>query len=295
HSICIHVAYILQYKSPIGVNTSLVMMSSLTDITLSCKSDRRSIRAVEWNKNGLQSPEYVLFFCDGHSDKTFQNPSFVDRVYLQDKDMKNGNVSLVLKNVTKQDEGDYECRVSLDGTNIKKIKIMTSCSRSAPVSVRPGEDATLQCRGHRAAAVVLLEWSRLQPQSEGYVFFYRNNRSYENYRHPSYRGRVELRDESSMKDGEVSVVLKNVTVHDAGTYESQSRCLTHVEDGPSCSPNFRPGHRTMGRHGHEYGFHHRDKWREKVSVVDLFLTHYLYQTRCGGVSSWFHQYSCSDQ
>ncbi|XP_056225013.1 nectin-4-like [Seriola aureovittata] len=94
-----------------------------------------------------------------------------------------------------------------------------SSAAEVPVSVRPGEDATLQCRGDGAAAVVLLEWSRLQPRSEGYVFFYRNNRSYENYLHPSYRGRVELRDESSMKDGEVSVVLKNVTAHDAGTYE----------------------------------------------------------------------------
>ncbi len=84
--------------------------------------------------------------------------------------------------------------------------------------MKPGQDVPLQCRGPTDASVKLLEWSRTDLKSDGYVFFYRNERSYENYQHPSFRGRVELRD-PEMKDGDFSVILKNVTINDTGTYE----------------------------------------------------------------------------
>ncbi|KAI3376416.1 hypothetical protein L3Q82_016436 [Scortum barcoo] len=84
--------------------------------------------------------------------------------------------------------------------------------------VRPGQDAPLRCRAPRGASIKLLEWSRTDLKERGYVFFYRNQRSYENYQLPSFRGRVELRD-PEMKDGDVSVILKNVTAEDAGGYE----------------------------------------------------------------------------
>ncbi|XP_038586487.1 myelin-oligodendrocyte glycoprotein-like [Micropterus salmoides] len=86
------------------------------------------------------------------------------------------------------------------------------------IKVNPGQDVSLQCRGPRDASVTLLEWTRPDLKSDGYVFFYRNERPYENYQHPSFNGRVELRD-PEMKDGDASVVLKNVTFNDTGTYE----------------------------------------------------------------------------
>ncbi|XP_039869421.1 sodium channel subunit beta-2-like isoform X4 [Simochromis diagramma] len=86
--------------------------------------------------------------------------------------------------------------------------------------VGPGQDATLQCWGPRDAHVTLLEWSRPELISQGYVFFFQDQRSYENYQHESFKGRVQLRD-SSMKDGDVSVILRNVRVSDTGTYECE--------------------------------------------------------------------------
>ncbi|XP_023250101.1 stonustoxin subunit beta-like [Seriola lalandi dorsalis] len=86
--------------------------------------------------------------------------------------------------------------------------------------VKPGEDVTLPCRGPRDAEIKLITWIRPDLKSEDYVFFYREKRLYESNQLPSYRGRVELTD-PQVKDGDVSVILKSVTINDAGRYECQ--------------------------------------------------------------------------
>uniref|UniRef100_A0A3B4GX04 Ig-like domain-containing protein n=1 Tax=Pundamilia nyererei TaxID=303518 RepID=A0A3B4GX04_9CICH len=81
-----------------------------------------------------------------------------------------------------------------------------------------GADVTLQCQITTDERISVLKWSRPDLNTDGYVYFYRNKRSYENYQHPSFHGRVKLRD-PEMKDGDVSVILKNVTFNDTGMYE----------------------------------------------------------------------------
>ncbi|XP_041821530.1 coxsackievirus and adenovirus receptor homolog [Chelmon rostratus] len=108
------------------------------------------------------------------------------------------------------------------------LKVFLSCCLLSPLvsalkdpqelKVKPEQDVTLQCRAPRGSSITLVEWNRADLRSDGYLFFYRNERSYENFQHPSFRGRVKLRD-PEMKDGDASVVLRNVTVNDTGTYE----------------------------------------------------------------------------
>uniref|UniRef100_A0A669DI66 Ig-like domain-containing protein n=1 Tax=Oreochromis niloticus TaxID=8128 RepID=A0A669DI66_ORENI len=86
------------------------------------------------------------------------------------------------------------------------------------VQVKFGDDITLQCQISTDEIISVLKWSRADLNTDGYVYFYRNKRSYENYQHPSFHGRVKLKD-SEMKDGDVSLILKNVTFNDAGIYE----------------------------------------------------------------------------
>ncbi|XP_044198198.1 nectin-4-like [Thunnus albacares] len=93
-----------------------------------------------------------------------------------------------------------------------------SYSVSTEITVKPGENVTLQCLSPRGEAITALMWIRLDLKTDGYVFFFRENRSYENYQHPSFHGRVQLRD-PEMKDGDVSVILKNVNINDTGTYK----------------------------------------------------------------------------
>ncbi|XP_039678382.1 coxsackievirus and adenovirus receptor-like [Perca fluviatilis] len=89
------------------------------DVILPCQVADSSIRAVEWSRPDLK-PDNVLYYRDGHLDPTHQHPSFKDRVELVDRDLKDGDASLILKNVTIDDNGTYECRVKTDGSTRKK-------------------------------------------------------------------------------------------------------------------------------------------------------------------------------
>ncbi|XP_039859946.1 CD226 antigen-like isoform X2 [Simochromis diagramma] len=93
------------------------------DVTLTCRAPKNNIiLGVEWSRADLRD-EYVLFYRNEQLDPDNQHPSFKNRVDLQDSQMKDGDVSLILKNVTINDNGTYECRVKT-GTNRRKRAIL---------------------------------------------------------------------------------------------------------------------------------------------------------------------------
>uniref|UniRef100_A0A668A4J4 Immunoglobulin V-set domain-containing protein n=1 Tax=Myripristis murdjan TaxID=586833 RepID=A0A668A4J4_9TELE len=69
------------------------------------------------------------------------HPSFKNRVELKDKKMKNGDLSVILKNVKKEDSGTYECHFIAAGAKHMKRAII----KTPPIStirlevVDPGE------------------------------------------------------------------------------------------------------------------------------------------------------------
>ncbi|XP_026225170.1 coxsackievirus and adenovirus receptor-like isoform X2 [Anabas testudineus] len=93
-----------------------------------------------------------------------------------------------------------------------------NCSTCTEVTAEYGEDVTLHCHGHRDADIERLEWIKPDLNSDEYVFFFRENQRYDDYQHPSFHGRVTLRD-PTMKDGDASLILRKVTKKDAGTYQ----------------------------------------------------------------------------
>ncbi|KAL4008433.1 hypothetical protein ACER0C_002285 [Sarotherodon galilaeus] len=91
------------------------------NITLICRVPQgKTIRAVKWSRADL-GDNYVLLFRDEQLDPENQHPSFKKRVDLQDRQMKNGNVSLILKNVTTADDGSYNCNIFNGGTTSWEI------------------------------------------------------------------------------------------------------------------------------------------------------------------------------
>ncbi|XP_078101632.1 butyrophilin-like protein 2 isoform X3 [Sander vitreus] len=204
----------------------IVVVNPGDDVILPCQAADSSIRAVEWTRPDLKPPDYVLLYRDGHLDPTYQHPSFKDRVELVDRDLKDGDVSLILKNVSSIDNGTYECRVKPGGSKRKKRAIIDSepirtirlqvTEPDLIVVVNPGDDVTLPCQA-ADSSIRAVEWTRpdLEPDT---VLLYRDGRLTPTYQHPSFKDRVELVDRD-LKDGDVSLSLKNVRSIDAGTYE----------------------------------------------------------------------------
>uniref|UniRef100_A0A8C9XD61 Ig-like domain-containing protein n=1 Tax=Sander lucioperca TaxID=283035 RepID=A0A8C9XD61_SANLU len=83
------------------------------DVILRCRAADTAISFVEWTRPDLE-PDIVLLYRD------HQHPSFKDRVELVDRDPKDGDASLTLKNVNINDTGTYVCLVKTDGSTRKK-------------------------------------------------------------------------------------------------------------------------------------------------------------------------------
>ncbi|XP_054482996.1 uncharacterized protein LOC129115731 [Anoplopoma fimbria] len=98
-----------------------VTVESGQNAILNCSVSRTSnIRAVEWIKQD-KLPKNILFFSDGHYRKLEdQHQSFSGRVNLADLKLKDGDVSLILKNVSAEDNGRYECLVVTGGARRTK-------------------------------------------------------------------------------------------------------------------------------------------------------------------------------
>ncbi|XP_019210938.1 uncharacterized protein LOC109200019 [Oreochromis niloticus] len=81
------------------------------DVILTCRAPKYNGQTLLWSRADL-GDEYVLLYRDEVFVTDNQHPSFMNRVDLQDKQMKDGEVSLILKDVTTADAGIYEIHIS---------------------------------------------------------------------------------------------------------------------------------------------------------------------------------------
>lgn len=90
------------------------------EATLRCEDPKGAIMIIQWSKHGLEKGPYVFLYHSEKIQKSYQLSSYHDRVTLTDTKMENGNATIVLKNVTDNDEGIYECLISVDSTGRKR-------------------------------------------------------------------------------------------------------------------------------------------------------------------------------
>ncbi|CAI5660437.1 unnamed protein product [Oreochromis niloticus] len=87
---------------------------------------------------------------------------------------------------------------------------------SKNITAESGQNVTLTCRAQNNN-IIVVEWSRADLKTE-YVLMYRDERSLPDDQHPSFKNRVDLQDRQ-MKHRDVSLIFRNVTINDTGTYE----------------------------------------------------------------------------
>ncbi|XP_039464143.1 selection and upkeep of intraepithelial T-cells protein 8-like [Oreochromis aureus] len=105
----------------VSADQKIITAESGQDVTLTCRAPNNNIISLEWSRTDLGDKQYVLLYKDGRFDPEYQHPSFKNRVDLQDRQMKDGDVSLILKDVTINDTGTYECGVVQIGTNYLNV------------------------------------------------------------------------------------------------------------------------------------------------------------------------------
>ncbi|XP_063324939.1 coxsackievirus and adenovirus receptor homolog [Pelmatolapia mariae] len=194
--------------------------SGQKNVTLTCRApNNNTIIIVEWSRADL-GDKYVLLYRNERFDPDNQHPSFKNRVDLQDRQMKDGDVSLILKNVTINDTGTYECRVKNELDSMKLINSIDLIVVPPDQKIIPAESGqksiSLPCRAPNSN-IRVVEWSRAD-LGEKYVFVYRDGQFVPDDQHPSFKNRVDLQDRQ-MKDGDVSLILKDVTTADSGMYK----------------------------------------------------------------------------
>ncbi|XP_078792966.1 butyrophilin subfamily 2 member A1-like isoform X2 [Oryzias latipes] len=124
------------------------------------------------------------------------------------------------------------------------------------ITKKPGDDVTLMCEDPEKKEISLLECRRKDSEI---VFLFKDGRPIPSVTDESFRNRVFLKD-SQMKDGDLSVVLKNVTINDSGTYKCGVLhgndpsgdpliliCTIHLSVVPPGDPS--PGHEDGGSRG----------------------------------------------
>ncbi|KAG7236244.1 hypothetical protein INR49_001160, partial [Caranx melampygus] len=200
--------------------------------TLQCRSSGEAqvdTILIQWIRPDLKSEGFIFIYKDGQCQEESQHPSYLGRVELKDPEMKDGNVSVILKNVTFNDTGTYECFVGNNGSEPERISsINLTVQHSVNITAAPGQTVSLSCRAPSNTDITAVEWTRpgLEPE---YVFLYRDGRSDPGNQLPSFKDRVELQDRQ-MKDGDVSMILKDLTSKDTGTYECR---VFHTETDSS--------------------------------------------------------------
>uniref|UniRef100_A0A096M2X9 Ig-like domain-containing protein n=2 Tax=Poecilia formosa TaxID=48698 RepID=A0A096M2X9_POEFO len=101
------------------------------------------------------------------------------------------------------------------------VVFMQFVSAAGPITItvkaEPGQKVTLPCEDPDQRKILFAEWKRTDLGSK-YVLLYRDNGIATDGQHPSYKDRVEL-IVYQLTFGDASLILKNVTITDSGTYE----------------------------------------------------------------------------
>ncbi|XP_076734695.1 butyrophilin-like protein 2 isoform X1 [Maylandia zebra] len=189
-------------------------------VTLTCRAPNNSKR-VKWSRADLRD-KYVLLYQDGHLNPDNQHPSFKSRLTLQDRQMKDGDVSLILKDANTADSGTHMCRVFMEETRSWKLLINNYLIVDPPgqkmnIKAESGQNVTLPCQSsNNNNSITGVKWMGSRLEGE-HVLLYQNGNFERDNQDRSFKNRVDLLD-IQMTDGNMSMIVNDLTPADSGTY-----------------------------------------------------------------------------
>ncbi|XP_062860059.1 butyrophilin-like protein 2 [Trichomycterus rosablanca] len=175
---------------------------------------------VEWKRTDT----LVHLWQNGQSEPESQNQDYRQRAHFFSEEVKHGNFSLLLTNVTSKDAGVYRCVVYTEkesdeaSIEIKEADHLIVTGGHA-VSAHASEDVTLNCsiKSHLPLEQIeQIEWRKVDESI--LVLLYVNGEVLTDSSDERYRDRVELFSNEEVQKGNFSLRLKNVRTEDKGRF-----------------------------------------------------------------------------
>ncbi|XP_073721215.1 uncharacterized protein [Misgurnus anguillicaudatus] len=182
---------------------------------------------VEWTRT--DSDILVHLFLNGDIRPEAQHQDYHDRAHFFTEDIKHGNFSLLLNNLTAEDKGVYRCKVytgqAADKTlvEIKDVEYLIVSRSNRWLSASVGDDITLSCSvdSHiKPEEIEEVSWTKKVKDEDILVLLYQNNKTQSGSSDEQYRDRVEFFTDEIHR-GNFSLRLKRVTTEDKGVYICQ--------------------------------------------------------------------------
>ncbi|KAI7802943.1 putative junctional adhesion molecule-like [Triplophysa rosa] len=163
---------------------------------------------VEWKRSDSQT--LIHLYQDGDIRPDSQHEDYHDRAHFFTENIKQGNFSLLMKNVRQEDEGQYTCTVHSGQESgetvveIKDVERLIVSGSDQSLSVYVGEDVTLNCSVD----------SHIPPEHIEEVSW---KKRVKDEHITLYRDRVEFFSDEIHR-GNFSLRLKRVRTEDKGLY-----------------------------------------------------------------------------
>ncbi|XP_062859964.1 butyrophilin-like protein 2 [Trichomycterus rosablanca] len=183
---------------------------------------------VEWKRTDT----LVHLWQNGQSEPESQNQDYRERAHFFSEEVKHGNFSLLLTNVTSKDAGVYRCVIYTGKeSNEASIEIKEAdhliVTGGHAVSAYADEDVTLNCsiKSHLPLEQIeQIEWRKVDENI--LVLLYEYGEVLTDSSDERYRDRVELFSNEEVQKGNFSLRLKNVRTEDKGMF----MCVAFHED-----------------------------------------------------------------
>ncbi|XP_065108707.1 uncharacterized protein [Paramisgurnus dabryanus] len=179
---------------------------------------------IDWKRSDKET--LIHLYQDGDIRPEAQHQDYHDRAHFFPEDIKHGNFSLLLNNLTAEDEGQYTCKV-YSGKEAEETVVevqsgerLTVSGSNHSISAYEGEDVTLNCsvNSHiKPKEVEEVSWKKRDKDEEILVLLYQDNKTLPEASDDRYRDRVEFFTDEIHR-GNFSLRLKRVRTEDKGLY-----------------------------------------------------------------------------